>query len=917
MPTVIVAGDLILDNHLIQHRADPAYTSIPAQNPVQSTKGGGAWYLEDIIKMACADIGDLKVRGAQRALEAEIRQRYQVSTSYSLWSLHSRTTDKPKEQVWRIHRFLGYQLPPDGAQPLMIEEDMPDPDILALDDLGGSFRQKAELWPLALQDGGKPKSIILKAHAPLAVGPLWDKLLNDHRDVLTLVTPVEAIRARRSKAISRALSWDRTIEELVREFEDGASAHDLARCRRVVVHFKEAGVAVFTRCPLKVDETSSRCSMGASEPSAQMSEQVRLERFLYHPLELEGTWRSKLPGDNYGASSIMSAAVVRHELRAGDYPLVVAMKRAALAIRISQEIGGGSDRFSADAANVDIRRALHSLDEKDQKVFTTLEPYCTTFPHELLSDSEMRGQPASRSDLLRDLTGAGKEYVAALATDVVVRGWEQPLKLTPKAIYGKYMTVDRDEIERINEVREMIAAYRASAEQRKPLSIAVFGPPGSGKSFAINELAKELFKDKKAIVDQLILKFNLSQIHQIEHLHEKFHQVRTASVLGEIPIVFWDEFDAEDLRWLKYFLSPMQDGEFESSSGRYPLGKAIFIFAGGTRHNFAAFDRSRAELEEVRRPFEDKKGPDFISRLQGFIDIKGPNPVRRKVNGKPENPEQPPVASAAQEDDEDLAHLIRRAVLLRSSLERFQPAAVDEITRKASISPKVVKAILRATEFLHGARSLEAVIKMSTLSDNYLGEEGLPSQALLKLHVSNDFMKLIEQEEVEFSIIEDLARASHEAWYERRKAQGWSYGPKRIDEEKKHHLMLPYKELTERDKELNRRPVRYTYAKMLEVGFQVVRRGAKQSGGGVQSYVSKEEFAAQLPKLAEIEHDIWLREHMLQGYDWADKTDETLLLHPDATSFDKVPLEDKEYDFVIAQGVYDELQRQGYDLVKV
>src|SRR5262249_421643 len=158
------------------------------------------------------------------------------------------------------------------------------------------------------------------------------------------------------------------------------------------------------------------------------------------------------------------------------------------------------------------------------------------------------------------------------------------------------------------------------------------------------------------------------------------------SVLGEIPIVFWDEFDTENLTWLKYFLAPLQDGVFETSAGSYPFGKAIFIFAGGTSHNFKMFNRQRVGQEEAE--FRDAKGPDFVSRLQGFIDIKGPNPMQHDL-GEHDAAERSvsEQQSAASAPRSDVAHLIRRAILLRSALERYQPKVIDPTSKEPAISP--------------------------------------------------------------------------------------------------------------------------------------------------------------------------------------------------------------------------------------
>jgi DNA replication protein DnaC len=100
--------------------------------------------------------------------------------------------------------------------------------------------------------------------------------------------------------------------------------------------------------------------------------------------------------------------------------------------------------------------------------------------------------------------------VAAKVLEVVLRGAEEGLRAVPKARYGAFLTVDREEIERINSIRSLITSYRTNPADRRPLSIAVFGPPGSGKSFAIKQLGVELLG--KA---QTVLEFNLSQFGSI------------------------------------------------------------------------------------------------------------------------------------------------------------------------------------------------------------------------------------------------------------------------------------------------------------------------------------------------------------------------------------------------------------------
>ena len=84
--------------------------------------------------------------------------------------------------------------------------------------------------------------------------------------------------------------------------------------------------------------------------------------------------------------------------------------------------------------------------------------------------------------------------------------------------------------------------------------------------------------------------------------------------------------------------------------------------------------------------------------------------------------------------EQDVAYLIRRAVLLRSVLERSYPHLIDSQTGMASISTSVIRGFLRVKEFFHGARSLEAVVNMSALTHaQHFGVAELPSDDLLRL----------------------------------------------------------------------------------------------------------------------------------------------------------------------------------------
>jgi hypothetical protein len=476
-----------------------------------------------------------------------------------------------------------------------------------------------------------------------------------------------------------------------------------------------------------------------------------------------------------------------------------------------------------------------------------------------------------------------------------LHGVAQTLDPAPKARYGSFLTVDREEIEHINEIRRLIVSYRASEADRRPLSLAVFGPPGSGKSFAIKQVAEELFGRTQAT-----LEFNLSQLGSRGELHEAFDQVRDATIRGKIPLVFWDEFDSGNLVWLKEFLAPMQDAEFRVGSVARPFGKVIFVFAGGTCATFREFDRS-ATRGPTGEQFRQAKGPDFVSRLRGFVDIKGPNPAL------------PAEASGEVVRRPDVAHLIRRAMLLRSVLERSYPHLVDRASGTAAISASVIRGFLRAERFHHGARSVEAIVAMSGLTGaRHFGVAELPSPDLLSLHVTPDFTQWVEQGELEEASIELLAEATHRAWSKMRRVDGWSHGVERSDERKTHPLLVDYYQLAEADRERNRHTARVTLAKLHQIGTRIVPVQRIPEG-----YAALRRFTpAERRRLIEIEHAVWLRDHLLRGYEYAEITDERLRLHRDITTFDRLPDADRRLMEATVDDIPDALWKGGYVLVK-
>ena len=73
-------------------------------------------------------------------------------------------------------------------------------------------------------------------------------------------------------------------------------------------------------------------------------------------------------------------------------------------------------------------------------------------------------------------------------------------------------------------------------------------------------------------------------------------------------------------------------------------------------------------------------------------------------------------------------------------------------------------------------------------------------------------------------LTEQMARNVHEVWAQTRIAQGWSYGPERDDDAKKHPCLIPYEELPEAEREYDRNTAVETIRLILKLGFTIERK---------------------------------------------------------------------------------------------
>jgi hypothetical protein len=79
-------------------------------------------------------------------------------------------------------------------------------------------------------------------------------------------------------------------------------------------------------------------------------------------------------------------------------------------------------------------------------------------------------------------------------------------------------------------------------------------------------------------------------------------------------------------------------------------------------------------------------------------------------------------------------------------------------------------------------------------------------------------VKLPDEMEV---LVERLAENAHDIWAKQRMKDGWAYGSRRDDGEKKHPCLIPYRDLPESEKEYDRLIAIETLKTIMVIGYDI------------------------------------------------------------------------------------------------
>jgi hypothetical protein len=872
---VVVAGDVTMDWNLARTRKaiDSGLAwSASDRTEMYGQPGGAALTARLMAEVAgtLTALGisvDVSRAGASDEPMAPADTR--LHHSYAVWSKFPRKKGDRDSSIWRVEEFLGLDRgrttdAADVTEAAGAADGPAAADVVILDDADLGFRAAPGLWPAALRVAGKaatgaatPKEsarpwVILKMTCPVASGDLWRRLLRDHAGRLVVVMTLNDLRLSDVK-ISRELSWERIAGDLARELVRHPAVNGLIQCAHVVVSLGTGGAVLLSRRGPLIAQRDS-----LDEPDCHV---------FFDPESIENSWAEQYPGAVIGYTTCLVGGIARELLLDPAAPNVHRGIRSGLAASRALHLAGYG------AADCDSGRAGLAFPACDVAAELAKEP----------RDFEVAQIPQPLSDSWSILEGRYPEGLEPVAEAIARDGVEVALKGVPIGSFGKFLTVDRGEIEGFRSIRTLMREYDSEPSPR-PLNIAVFGPPGAGKSFGVKAVAKSAFDGDK--VQELT--FNLSQMRDPAELADAFHQVRDIALKGKLPFVLWDEFDSDlagaPFGWLRHFLAPMQDGAFQQGQILHPIGKAIFVFAGGTSTKLADFAGNRTDA------FRLAKGPDFASRLKGHVDIVGPDPR----GGDPEA---------------DPYYRVRRAILLRSLLkDRTSLFERDGKISRLNIDPGVLRAFLEVRSYRHGARSLETITAMSTLHDKSRYERSaLPAADQLDAHVdAREFLSIVERYVPEGALLDALAEVTHIEYCAEMLERGHAWGGS-TDYLTDHEMLagfagrtptlptmpalIDYTDLADHLKEQNRGEARDLPSKLAVLGY-VLRQDAPAGAAPIR--IDPTDPRVEL--LARREHERWVARKIKTRWRYGDPRDDDKKLHPSIVPWEKLPEDERVKD---------------------
>ena len=910
---VLVTGDVIIDHHI--YKGERIITSSKWKTgSLVANPSGGARLICDLLLHLSEKILALKDKKKQNLKVDfglnDISPEQGIPEAYAEWVLRDKgkaictyceeKTAEPELISWDLSEKLGYsdQCDQKIAYAKFARVLNSNHQFIIVDDGYLGFRDftSHKAWPKEIKsNGNRCPWIIYKMSRPLAQGDLWKHVTESKTSSEKLVTIVSLDDLRREDVkISKGISWEQTAWDLVNELAHNPAISDLLHKSRhlIVLIGMEGALYVHNAC----------------------NQDGREYRLLFDPKYMENEVEEESKRLIIGKMATFTAALT--------FALIQKKKTEFKNTDVEDAINVGL------AAVRKLHKTGHLQKITHEKASKTIKKDPPAYPFETVADEILAPDcyfakafvPEPVENTLNNSEGQwtilennydsyrvtkNDDHVEIIARRVAMHGRHELLNV-PSLEIGGFFTVDRSEIESLRIIRNLLLDYDREKSPKQPLSIAVFGPPGAGKNFAVEQIALFVLKQQR----DSLLEFNLSQFSSPADLIAAFHQVRDKVLESKLPFVFWDEFDSENYRWLQYLLAPMQDGKFQEGQITHPIGKCVFIFAGGTSPNMEQFGVKEPEprldaqgqiiidpdYQERLKAFLDfklKKGPDFKSRLNGYLNVVGPNP-REVID---------PVPHLRRRDESDICYPIRRAVFLLSILGRND--------RGLEMDWGLLRALLSVSKYTHGARSFAKIL--SHLKSQHRGRyvrSDLPPAAILAMHTDfADFiacLQVVADEEL-MRLGEKLAPRIHARWKETKAEK-----PAEYDREFNY---LPM------DLKLDNTDAGYKIKEILEsFGYTIVPDHTDPDRlVNINNRLLRKDpdYVGLKDRLAEAEHKRWLQFREKYGWKLSKIRNDYRKLHPSMVPYTALPANEKAKDHRSVTAYATWLGSEGYRIIKM
>jgi len=582
-----------------------------------------------------------------------------------------------------------------------------DADVLIIHDVEGCISERDEAKAFLVR--ARPNYILYHMTRPLASGNIWEAVRNGpvygsgptyNPDNLIVIVSANDLRAEGIQ-LSHGLSWEKTCEDFVEHLGSIGTLVSLVTCAHLIVVFSCDGV-IYHR------------GRKTTQPV-----------LFFDPKYTEGDFVRQNLGDVPGLLEAFVAGM--------------AIKLVGTKVDVEEcvQLGLAAARRLASYGFVVDAKTSNKPEQPIGKIMSNLSPDKNVLRFPIPSDVIGSGEEPNWSILdytVGDPANVGRE--------IVRDGIDLSSNWIPLAQFGRLTLVDRLEIESFRAVFNTLKEY-IDGQHSRPVSIALFGPKGSGKSFASMEVGKAVLSGRAFSEFRL----NLSQFSGPDDLIDTFHSIRDCNLEGSFPLIYVDGFDmsssGSQVLWLAHLLVPILQGKFLDHGIRRPIGPAIF-FLGVEK--FRTYEEFRNQAPTDRKGVATASVDEFLNSLHGIVNMLGPNCI----------------------DESDRLYPVRRAILLRALLEEREPKL--KIENKISIDESVLDGLLMVPSYRQGIRSLKSIIGMSRLNGcRHFERAALPPASQLDLHVEfQSFKRYMSGPILPDHIREAVAEQLHKAWQNKR-----------------------------------------------------------------------------------------------------------------------------------------------------